>query len=243
MYKKLTILPFLLSLFIISCQSQNNNTGTGINETIDINTFETKLKSDNAQLIDVRTPSEFSGGHLKGAKNIDINSGAFETEIKALNKNNPVMVYCLSGGRSAQAADILSAAGFKEVYNMQGGIMKWGNAGKPLDYAESSAAPQETGMSVEDFEKQLQTEKLVLVDYNAKWCKPCIKMLPMLKNLADKKHEKLILIAIDADENKSLLSKKGISAIPYLELYRNGKLIWKHEGEIDEATLLSETNL
>ena len=47
----------------------------------------------------------------------------------------------------------------------------------------------------------------------------------------------------NADENKGLLKEKGIDAIPVVELYKDGKLIWKHSGEIDEATLLKETKL
>ena len=83
----------------------------------------------------------------------------------------------------------------------------------------------------------------MLVDYNAKWCKPCKRMVPMLEGVADKKKDKLILIKIDADENKGLLKEMGIDAIPVVELYKDGKLVWKHSGEIDEATLLKETKL
>ncbi|MEO8759652.1 MAG: thioredoxin family protein, partial [Bacteroidia bacterium] len=94
-----------------------------------------------------------------------------------------------------------------------------------------------------DFNKAVTSDKYVLVDFNAKWCKPCKKMAPMLESIADKKKDKLILIKIDADENKELLKEKQIEAIPFFELYKDGKLVWKHQGEIDEATLLKETNL
>jgi thiol-disulfide isomerase/thioredoxin len=68
-------------------------------------------------------------------------------------------------------------------------------------------------------------------------------MAPMLDKIAENKKEKLIFVKIDADKNKSLLKEKGIESLPVLELYKNGIQVWKHEGEIDEATLLKETNL
>jgi thioredoxin 1 len=49
------------------------------------------------------------------------------------------------------------------------------------------------------------------------------------------------LLKIDADVNKELIKQKGISDIPYLELYKDGKLVWKHDGFIDEDQLLKET--
>ena len=158
-----------------------------------------------------------------------------------LDKQKPVLVYCLSGGRSASAAELLSEKGFKEVYNLEGGILKWDAANKPL--VQSPANQTTEGLALEDFKKMLQTHKYVLVDYNASWCKPCKVMAPMLEAFAESRSDKLVLVKIDADRNKSFLKEKGIEALPVLELYKNGKLIWSHEGEIDEAALKSETKL
>ncbi|MEO6301717.1 MAG: rhodanese-like domain-containing protein [Bacteroidia bacterium] len=244
--KKIVFLSLvMLVISIASCQNQtinNNNTGKIINATISVNDFEEKLnKNSNVQLIDVRTPEEFNQGHLKTALNYNINSSEFETQIAKLNKAKPVLVYCLSGGRSASAAELISEKGFLEVYNMQGGIMKWNANNKPLD--NETVIPVSKGLSMEEFNTLLKTEKYVLVDYNAKWCKPCIKMTPMLDSFSENRKEKLSLLKIDADENKKLLEEKHIESIPALEIYKNGKLIWKHEGEIDEATLIKETKL
>jgi rhodanese-related sulfurtransferase len=189
----------------------------------------------------VRTPEEYQEGHLKNALNYNINGSDFDNQLSNLDKTKPVMVYCLGGGRSAEAAEIMEKKGFVEVYNMQGGIMKWNAANKPTD--KNPASPAKKGMSLVDFNTQITSDKYVLVDYNAKWCKPCKKIIPMLEGLVEKKKDKLILIKIDADENKNLLKEKGVDAIPVIELYKDGKLIWKHNGEIDEATLLNETQL
>jgi len=233
---------FCLLAGVFSCQNQENPNNTkALNISITVDEFEKKLLGENTQLIDVRTPEEFNQGHLKGALNYNINAAEFESQISKLDKNKPVLVYCLSGGRSGSAADLMTGRGFTEVYNMQGGIMKWSAANKSLDAGTKKTFSN--GLSVEDFNKLIKSDRLALIDYNAKWCKPCKKMAPMLEAFVDKRKEKMVLIKIDADENKNLLQKKGIESIPVLELYKDCKLIWKHEGEIDETTLISETKL
>lgn len=238
----LYIVVLFLSAGVFSCHNQTNSgNANAINRSITIDEFEKKLSSENVQLIDVCTPEEFNQGHLKGALNYNINSSEFQSNISKLDKNIQVLVYCLSGGRSGSAAELLSSKGFTEVYNMQGGIMKWNAANKSLDAGTTNTIS--TGLSVADFNKLLESDKLVLIDYNAKWCKPCKKMAPMLEAFVKKRKEKMVLIKIDADENKNLLVLKQIESIPVLELYKDGKLIWKHEGEIDETTLINETKL
>ncbi len=66
-------------------------------------------------IIDVRTPAEYAQGHLDGALNIDLQSGTFETQIDSLPNDGDYIVYCRSGNRSAQAAQIMAAAGFTNV--------------------------------------------------------------------------------------------------------------------------------
>ena len=67
-----------------------------------------------AIIIDVRSPGEFAGGHIKGAKNIPLNEiGAKINEIKKLNK--PVIACCASGMRSSQATSILKQNGIDAI--------------------------------------------------------------------------------------------------------------------------------
>lgn len=226
---------------IFSCQNQSNS-GNAINSSITVDEFEKKLSDGNVQLVDVRTPEEFNQGYLKGALNYNINSAEFEDQISKLDKNKSVMIYCLSGGRSSSAAEFIAGKGFKQVYNMQGGIMKWNAAGKPI-YNGTASTASNAGLSIEDFNKLISSDKYVLVDYNAKWCEPCKKMAPMLDAFVNDRKEKIIFVKIDADENKDLLKQKGVESLPVLEIYKNGKLIWKHNGEIDETTLINETKL
>ena len=102
--------------------------------TVDLSVTEFSKKVAEAGVItlDVRTPGEFMSGFIKGAKNIDFQSGNFETEIAALDKNVTYAVYCRSGNRSGQAVKVMHDAGFHNVYNLNGGVIDWSNAGMPL---------------------------------------------------------------------------------------------------------------
>jgi len=221
--------------------SDNNQAGT-TNQTLAVPDFAQKLENTpRAQLIDVRTPGEFAGSHLKNAVNMDISGDDFKNAVSALDKKKPVFVYCLSGGRSSRAADQLQDMGFKTVYNLEGGIMRWQSAGKPVE--TGAGAPAKTGMSLTDYSQLVNKPGYVLVDFNAPWCEPCKKMMPVLEGIADKKKDKLQLLKINADDNKQLMQDKHIDGIPHLELYKDGALVWQHEGYIEEAQLLAETKL
>ena len=87
------------------------------------------LKLDEVQLVDVRTPSEFSDGHIDTAQNIDFRSPTFAQDILKLDKEKPVLLYCHSGGRSAKCAKKLQEAGFKKIYDLEGGISRWKHEG------------------------------------------------------------------------------------------------------------------
>jgi rhodanese-related sulfurtransferase len=85
--------------------------------------------SPNLLIIDVRTPEEYVQGHLKGAINILLSD--LPLRIAALDRNRPILVYCKTGVRSAEASSFLVRAGFTHVYSMEGGITEWINSGYP----------------------------------------------------------------------------------------------------------------
>jgi thioredoxin 1 len=234
--KSLTTTSFrLLILVLFSCQGVAQKEGS-INKTISPTEFEQKLALPEAQLIDVRSPEEYADGGIKGSVNINYNGADFEERIAKLNKEKPVLVYCLSGGRSGSAAQKLNALGFKEVYNLQGGLVQWRSEGK-------TAGKTAGGMSMDDYTKAISAKGYVLVDFNAAWCAPCKKMLPWITQLSNDRKADLTLLKIDADQNADLLTQKGIQGIPYLELYKDGSLVWKQMGYIEEAEFKKQTGL
>ncbi len=94
--------------------------------------FEERLATPTAQLIDVRTPAEFAQGHLPGAVNLDWTGGVLSAKLGELDKTTPVLLYCASGRRSAEAAAHLRSKGFTDVADLAGGIHAWSDAGKTV---------------------------------------------------------------------------------------------------------------
>lgn len=76
-------------------------------------------------VLDVRTASEFSSGHIAGATNIDFYAQDFKDQVNKLNHYNRYLVYCQTGGRSAQATQMMLSLGFKNLWNLTGGITQW----------------------------------------------------------------------------------------------------------------------
>ena len=81
---------------------------------------------DNAIILDVRTDAEVANGIIANAIHIDIYKGQeFISEIEDLDKSKNYYVYCRSGNRSGQACKIMEQLGFKNAYNLEGGILDW----------------------------------------------------------------------------------------------------------------------
>lgn len=201
--------------------------------------FEQQLRqSPNAQLIDVRTPGEFGGGHLVGAKNVDFRNPAFAQNLAPFDKSKPVYVYCLSGGRSAEAARLMREQGFSTVYELQGGYLKWTTKLKPIEGA--SANPSAKAVTPADLQQTAARNRLVLVDFYAPWCAPCQKMMPIMEQLQTRYAGKLTIVKADADASKALMQAYQVDEIPTLLLLKDGKLAQRLVG-LQTAPFLSES--
>jgi rhodanese-related sulfurtransferase len=104
---------------------------TGVTN-MNVENFSKKTAESGVVILDVRTPGEFMTGHIQDAQNIDFESGSFESQIESLDKNGTYAVYCRSGNRSGQAVKVMQDAGFKNIYNLDGGVIDWANSGLPL---------------------------------------------------------------------------------------------------------------
>ena len=84
-------------------------------------------------VLDVRTPREFSAGHIGGATNIDFLAGDFSERLAKLDREKCYLVHCASGGRSTKALPQLSKLGFKRIVHLDGGFKAWQAAGNPVE--------------------------------------------------------------------------------------------------------------
>lgn len=120
------IIPCLMMMCISSC-------GPFVTTTLETDLFEhTMSETDHVQLVDVRTPQEYNEAHIPAAINMDVKNINFDKEILGLDSTRPVFVYCRSGKRSLEAANILEKNKFKVVYNLGGGINAWKEKGKAV---------------------------------------------------------------------------------------------------------------
>jgi len=218
----------IISFVVISC---NGQTSKKI-ESLAPEAFAKKInETPNAQILDVRTPEEFVSEHIDKAVNINWLGNDFATKAEKLDQSKPIFVYCKSGARSAKAAAKLEELGFKKIYQLEGGILKWNTAGlsKPDDKI--------IGMCSQEYAELLNTDKKVLIDFYAEWCAPCKIMTPYLLKMQKDLADKVIIIRLNADENKTLMKEMKIDELPTLLLYENKEIKWKHSGFISEEDL------
>lgn len=228
-------------IFVISISTTlNAQSSSNLNATA----FDSKIKqTPNPQIIDVRTTGEFMQSHIKNALNIDVSSNDFQQKIANLNKNKAVFVYCLSGSRSSYAMRILSSMGFKEIYNLSGGMMQWRGANLPETSDNSISKQTDKGMTLSQYRSLLNSEKLVLVDFYADWCAPCKKMKPYLDEISSEMKDKVIVKRIDADANKALAKELKVDALPVLLLYKGNKLVWYYKGYISKEDVIKKLKM
>lgn len=94
--------------------------------------FNKLLLLKDVQLVDVRTKEEFDSGHIKNADNINVKDSEFKNNVSKLKKDKPVLLYCRSGKRSTDAAEILKEMGFTKLVSLDGGILSWEEAKLPI---------------------------------------------------------------------------------------------------------------
>ena len=94
-------------------------------EKISREEFKKKLDSGEYILIDVRTEAENLQKNIPESMIIDISQPDFAQKILSLDKDKKYLIYCASGNRSSYALSFMEQSGFKEVYELEGGIMNW----------------------------------------------------------------------------------------------------------------------
>ena len=124
------LVKFFQSAFIILFMGYGNvQAETGLMESVSPKEAFSMSAGQKAVIVDVREDSEWNEQHILGAIHIPL--GQLNERLAELKqyKDSPVITQCKSGGRSAQAFEVLKSAGFSKVYNMDGGIIAWDNAG------------------------------------------------------------------------------------------------------------------
>ena len=227
-YRMKSIISFALQAFIlVSCTAQQKG-----NE-LDPNSFEKGITAENIQLLDVRTAGEYKSGYIKKSLQADWNDkNQFIERVQYIDKNRPVYVYCLSGARSAAAADWLRKQGYQEVYSLKGGMNSWKANNKPVEGAIVS-----TQMTEERYQSLINSAATVLVDFGAEWCPPCKKMEPILTELQNEYGTNYKLVKVDGGVDIDIMKANKVEALPVFIIYKNGKEVWRTQGIVSKEEL------
>jgi rhodanese-related sulfurtransferase len=228
-----SLFPLIFILLGISAYAQNKDT-----YSLSVNDFDNKIKTNGAtaQLVDVRTPSEFAIGHIKRAANINFTDDDFEEVAKKrLDKTKPVFLYCFSGKRSADAAAFLRTLGFKEVYDLSGGFAQWTASSKPYVSTSTDTKPI-AALTLQNLDDIVKSNEIVLIHFYTEWCDACKKMTPLLNKIADE-NKQIKLLKVDSEKNDIIASVFKVEENPTYVIIKKGRRTWSGTGEISEQEL------
>lgn len=199
---------------------------------VDAIRFKQLIASEDAILLDVRTPQEYLRGHIVGSTPINISDPDFASKISLLQKDKTILIYCLSGSRSAGAASYMSQMGFKKIYALQQGLMDWNQQGYAIEQSSQAVASTGTTYTEQSFDKLLKENKLVLVDFHAVWCAPCKAMNPIIDKVSTNFKGKAKVEKVDVEANKAITTAYQVQSVPGFVLFKAGKKVWSHSGII-----------
>jgi len=236
----LKVAMLLLSAFLWSSSHSQTVADTSTKGILTVNDFEKKSKESNIQIIDVRTSEEFKSGYLKGAKNIDYYAKDFEKQIQTLPKSKTYLLYCLGGTRSGKAMEMMKQNGFQNVYSLKGGIMKWRIEDKPI--IETVAIKTSKGMTPDEFNLRVKSDKMIVVEIYGPWCPPCKKMNLILDSVSNEMKDKIEILRLNFDNNKDLAKYLNVENFPTLYLYKDGQHLWHGDGVMEKERLLKLIN-
>ena len=215
----------------------NTNTATAVTLSVDL--FEAKInQSPDAQIIDTRLPEEYAINHLINAININAQQNDYEIEIGQLDKTKPVFTYAINAGRSTLLANELIAKGFTEVYILKGGIGGWIGNGKPI------YSSVKDNFTIDDFNKIIAANKVVLLDLHTRYCPACRKLQPTIDSVATENSD-VKIIKIDVYDNPKIAGNFKAPALPTVIVFKNGQNTWQQTGgdiqktEIENALSVS----
>ena len=228
-------LLFLIIIFFISCSNKN----TLVYKKTDILSLDKILNDTDIIILDVRTSEEINAGYIPNSTFIDYYDKNFENKINLIDRSKKIYTLCKSGGRSVKAAEILSKNGFRNVYNLEGGFMRWKANKMPYDINLVNNDSSNTDLISEiSLDSLIKNNTNTLIYISTKWCSPCKKMEPIIDKIVDN-NSSLKVIKIDLDANTYAQERFDVKSLPALVLYENNSVVWHKNGIIAYDDLIS----
>lgn len=191
---------------------------------IQVDSFAAKINRQHApQIIDVRTPEEFTINHINGAIYLNLKDASHLDSLKNLDKSKPVFIYAIQNNRPDILAQELQANSYTEVYELKGGIAAWIGSGNAYYTSVKN------NLSIADYNKTLTDNKIVLVEIGTKYCGLCAKAKVIIDSLQNDGSYKLV--QLELYNNPQLIAQLGeVPSVPTILLYKDGQIVWKRSG-------------
>ncbi len=233
---------YLSVLLIYLFNTSNAQDSFQENDVIQVNSieFQKLIENTNGTFLDVRTKSEFSAEHIENSGQLNYYALDFKKKLLLLPSDQPIYLYCNTGYRSQKAAEYLIKKGYKNVYNLEHGIMEWNLKELPVIEGDKSLLGKENMMTVNEYKKLISSDTTVFIDFYAPWCAPCRKMMPMIDSLKTEYHEKIKIVKVNADISKKLVKELKLIGVPYLVLYKNNEKLYEKSGMVKREELTTE---
>ena len=233
------MIRLLLFIFTIICSCEINNPSSSINNVNILNLSELTRDGEYA-LLDVRTNEERLNGYIANSTHIDYYDEAFYNKINLLDRNKPIYIYCKVGGRSSKAATKIINAGFKKVFNLEGGFLKWSSNNLPIELAKNLNEEITQEYNKLSLDSAITSNENLLLYISTKWCVPCKRMNPVVDSLSNNFANDVKILKLDLDRNMFLNELYDIKSIPLFVLYKNNKKVWFKNGIIAYSELATK---
>ena len=89
------------------------------------------------------------------------------------------------------------------------------------------------------FNKLIESETPVLIDFYADWCAPCKMLTPILKDVKSELGDRLKVVKIDVDNNSAIAGRYQIRGVPTIMLFKEGKVLWRQSGVLPKDAILN----
>ncbi|MDA3954287.1 MAG: thioredoxin domain-containing protein [Bacteroidales bacterium] len=205
--------------------------------------FKQLINKNKGTLLDVRTSTEFSNGHIAKSGQLNYYAIDFKQKLLLLPKVESIYIYCNTGYRSRKAAEILIKNGYSKVYNLEHGIMEWELKDLPIIIDANARPDTKDAMGADEFYALIKSEELIFIDFYAPWCGPCRKMMPNIDLIKKEYQNSIKVIKINTDASKRLIKELQVASVPYLVMYKNGKKVYEHNGLLEKEKLVKTLNL
>ncbi len=199
-----------------------------------------KANPQGVLLVDVRSAVEFDKGSLPNAVQIDPTAPDFIDQVKSLKtpQIGMVVLVCLTGEKSAQAAETLRMHGLGEVFSMNGGLMALARTSE-ASMAHLAPKPENGGITRQEFTDMIYSAPNVLFHFTSAGDPQHAARMAEYEALNRQFEGRLNIVTLDVYEHPFITSKFAYTRLPYYMWFTADGMKWEHNGPLTQQAILN----